>query len=71
MSPIVRKYGRIFRVSLIERLHYRGDFFFSTILRFLPNAAARDVAKVLKSGPYTAGVSTHFGPARPNSGSEG
>ncbi len=31
-----RKYGRIFRVSLIERLHYRGDFFFSTILRFLP-----------------------------------
>src|SRR5213075_2954816 len=36
MSPIVRKYGRIFRVSLIERLHYRGDFFFSTILRFLP-----------------------------------
>jgi ABC-2 type transport system permease protein len=32
----VRKYLRIFRVSLIERLHYRGDFFFSTILRFLP-----------------------------------
>ena len=31
-----RKYSRIFRVSLIERLHYRGDFFFSTILRFLP-----------------------------------
>lgn len=32
----LRKYGRIIRVSLIERLHYRGDFFFSTILRFLP-----------------------------------
>jgi ABC-2 type transport system permease protein len=31
-----RKYLRIFRVSLIERLAYRGDFFLSTILRFLP-----------------------------------
>ena len=32
----VRKYANIFRVSLIERLAYRGDFFFSTCLRFLP-----------------------------------
>jgi ABC-2 type transport system permease protein len=32
----LRKYLRIFRVSLIERLAYRGDFFFATILRFLP-----------------------------------
>jgi ABC-2 type transport system permease protein len=31
-----RKYLNIFRVSLIERLVYRGDFFFSTCLRFLP-----------------------------------
>jgi viologen exporter family transport system permease protein len=31
-----RKYLRIFRVSLIERLAYRGDFFLATILRFLP-----------------------------------
>jgi ABC-2 type transport system permease protein len=31
-----RKYVNIFRVSLIERLAYRGDFFFSTCLRFLP-----------------------------------
>lgn len=30
------KYWRIFRVSLIERLVYRGDFFLSTVLRFLP-----------------------------------
>ena len=36
LSSVLRKYSRIFRVSLIERLHYRGDFFFSTILRFLP-----------------------------------
>lgn len=32
----LRKYLNIFRVSLIERLTYRGDFFFSTCLRFLP-----------------------------------
>jgi ABC-2 type transport system permease protein len=31
-----RKYARIFRVSLIERLTYRGDFLLGTILRFLP-----------------------------------
>lgn len=32
----VRKYFRIFKTSLIERLAYRGDFFLSTLLRFLP-----------------------------------
>jgi ABC-2 type transport system permease protein len=32
----LRKYLRIYRVSLTERLVYRGDFFLSTILRFLP-----------------------------------
>jgi ABC-2 type transport system permease protein len=32
----LRKYLKIFRASLIERLTYRGDFFFSTCLRFLP-----------------------------------
>jgi ABC-2 type transport system permease protein len=31
-----RKYAKILRVSLTERLVYRGDFFLSTILRFLP-----------------------------------
>jgi ABC-2 type transport system permease protein len=31
-----RKYGKILRVSLTERLVYRSDFFLSTILRFLP-----------------------------------
>lgn len=33
---VFRKYFRIFRVSLIERFAYRGDFFLSTFLRFLP-----------------------------------
>jgi ABC-2 type transport system permease protein len=32
----LRKYVRIFRVSLIERLTYRGDFLLGTVLRFLP-----------------------------------
>jgi ABC-2 type transport system permease protein len=32
----VRKYHKIFRASLVERMTYRGDFLFGTILRFLP-----------------------------------
>jgi ABC-2 type transport system permease protein len=38
-SPLVvafRKYGKILRASLVERLAYRADFFLSTLLRFLP-----------------------------------
>lgn len=31
-----RKYWNIFRASLVERMAYRGDFFLSTLLRFLP-----------------------------------
>jgi ABC-2 type transport system permease protein len=33
---VLRKYSKILRVSLIERMTYRGDFFLSTLLRFLP-----------------------------------
>jgi ABC-2 type transport system permease protein len=32
----MRKYWRIFRVALIERMAYRSDFFLATFLRFLP-----------------------------------
>jgi ABC-2 type transport system permease protein len=32
----LHKYLKIFRVSLTERLHYRGDFFLGTVLRYLP-----------------------------------
>jgi ABC-2 type transport system permease protein len=32
----VRKYLNIFRVSLIERMAYRGDFLLGTVLRFFP-----------------------------------
>jgi ABC-2 type transport system permease protein len=33
---VPRKYINIFRVSLIERMAYRGDFLLGTILRFFP-----------------------------------
>jgi ABC-2 type transport system permease protein len=36
LAPALRKYWNILRVSLIERMAYRGDFFLSTFLRFLP-----------------------------------
>ena len=36
MWTSVRKYSKIFRVSLIERFTYRADFLFGTVLRFLP-----------------------------------
>jgi ABC-2 type transport system permease protein len=32
----LRKYSKILRISLIERMTYRTDFFLSTFLRFLP-----------------------------------
>src|SRR5262249_47232540 len=32
----LQKYGKIFRISLTERMVYRADFLLSTFLRFLP-----------------------------------
>jgi ABC-2 type transport system permease protein len=32
----MRKYFKIFRASLVERMVYRADFFLSTVLRFVP-----------------------------------
>jgi ABC-2 type transport system permease protein len=32
----LRKYQRIFRASLVERMAYRGDFLLGTLMRFLP-----------------------------------
>ena len=31
-----RKYAKILRASLVERMTYRGDFLLGTVLRFLP-----------------------------------
>src|SRR5262245_18029478 len=36
MTAAVSKYLKILRISLVERLVYRADFFLSTIFRFLP-----------------------------------
>lgn len=36
LPSAIRKYARIFRVSLTERFAYRTDFFLGTVLRFLP-----------------------------------
>jgi ABC-2 type transport system permease protein len=36
LARALRKYSKILRVSLIERMTYRGDFFISTLFRFLP-----------------------------------
>lgn len=35
-ASALRKYFKIFRATLVERLTYRADFLFSTFLRFLP-----------------------------------
>ena len=51
----VRKYAKIFRVSLIERLTYRGDFFFSTCLRFLPMVTTI----LLWQAVYNGAATTH------------
>src|SRR5437870_13578788 len=32
----LRKYGKILRISLVERMVYRADFLVSTVFRFLP-----------------------------------
>lgn len=32
----LRKYVKIYKASLVERMAYRGDFLFGTLLRFLP-----------------------------------
>lgn len=36
LAVVFRKYFKIFRASLVERMTYRSDFLFGTILRFLP-----------------------------------
>ncbi|MBI2805299.1 MAG: ABC-2 family transporter protein [Planctomycetes bacterium] len=36
MTQGLRKYLKILRISLVERLAYRADFFLTTFLRFLP-----------------------------------
>jgi hypothetical protein len=47
IGKALRKYWRIFRVSLIERMVYRGDFF----LRYAPRTKGRALNKPEASPP--------------------
>src|SRR5262249_34488818 len=49
----IRKYLNIFRVSLTERLTYRGDFLLSTVLRFLPVATTILLWEAIYAGAGT------------------
>jgi ABC-2 type transport system permease protein len=60
-SPLawtIRKYSKIFRVTLIERMTYRGDFFLSTILRFLPMVTTILLWKAIYAGAKYADPAT-------------
>ena len=54
----LRKYSKIYRVSVIERLTYRGDFFFSTLLRFLPMVTTILLWEAVYDGAKKAGNDT-------------
>src|SRR5436305_7686845 len=56
-----RKYFRIFRVSLIERLTYRGDFLLGTILRFLPMITTILLWRAVYQGAEADGTTTLAG----------
>ena len=51
-SRVLRKYWNICRVSLIERLTYRADFFLATILRFLPMLTTILLWQAVYAGAY-------------------
>src|SRR5438128_5776438 len=60
-SLTLRKYVRIFRVSLIERLTYRGDFLLGTILRFLPMITTILLWRAVYAGAKADGTTTLAG----------
>src|SRR5262249_24074183 len=53
----MRKYFKIVRVSLIERMAYRGDFFLSTLLRFLPMVTTILLWQSIYAGSGTEDIS--------------
>jgi ABC-2 type transport system permease protein len=55
-----RKYFKIFRVSLIERTTYRGDFFLSSLLRFLPMVTTILLWEAIYAGASQEGVTTQL-----------
>jgi ABC-2 type transport system permease protein len=50
----LRKYINIFRVSLIERMAYRGDFLLGTVLRFFPMITTILLWQAVYAGATTA-----------------
>ena len=48
-----RKYGKILRASLVERMAYRGDFLIGTVLRFLPMITTILLWKAIYKGANT------------------
>ena len=55
-----RKYFKIFRVSLIERTTYRGDFFLSSLLRFLPMVTTILLWEAIYAGAGKEGETTQL-----------
>src|SRR4051794_40213971 len=54
----VRKYYKIFRASLVERMTYRGDFLLGTLLRFLPMLTTILLWKAIYAGAQAQSGST-------------
>ena len=52
---VLVKYLAIFRVSLSERMTYRGDFLLGTILRFLPMVTTILLWQAIYAGSTRAG----------------
>jgi ABC-2 type transport system permease protein len=57
LTASVRKYVNVLRVTLIERMTYRGDFFFATILRFLPMLTTILLWQAIYAGSGAADIS--------------
>jgi ABC-2 type transport system permease protein len=57
----LRKYTKIFRISLVERTTYRGDFFLSALLRFLPMVTTILLWEAVYAGARAQGEETLAG----------
>jgi ABC-2 type transport system permease protein len=59
---VVRKYLNIFRVSLIERMAYRGDFLLGTVLRFFPVVTTLLLWKAVFAGTQRTQIADYSEP---------
>jgi ABC-2 type transport system permease protein len=58
---VLTKYAMIFRVSLVERMTYRSDFFLTTVLRFLPMLTTILLWDAIFSGAKATSGATRLG----------